>query len=136
VDKVVDSADEAVRDVGDGASLAVGGFGLCGSPGVLITALLGREATELDVVSNICGVDDWGLGLLLRKHRIRRMTSSYVGENKEFARQYLAGEVEVELTPQGTLAERLRGGGSGIAAFYTRTGVGTSVTNGGLAWAV
>jgi 3-oxoacid CoA-transferase subunit A len=133
VDKVVDSADEAVRDVGDGASLAVGGFGLCGIPSVLIAALLRREVTELDVVSNNCGVDDWGLGLLLREHRIRRITSSYVGENKEFARQYLAGELEVELTPQGTLAERLRAGGSGIAAFYTRTGVGTAVADGGLA---
>ena len=134
MDKVVDSADEAVRDIGDGASLAVGGFGLCGVPSVLIAALLRRGATELDVVSNNCGVDDWGLGLLLREHRIRRMTSSYVGENKEFARQYLAGELEVELTPQGTLAERLRAGGSGIAAFYTRTGVGTAVADGGLAW--
>jgi acyl CoA:acetate/3-ketoacid CoA transferase alpha subunit len=86
VDKVVDSADEAVRDVGDGASLAVGGFVLCGIPGVLIAALLGRESTELDVVSNNCGVDDWGRGLLLREHRIRRMTSSYVGENKDFVR--------------------------------------------------
>jgi acyl CoA:acetate/3-ketoacid CoA transferase alpha subunit len=86
VDQVVDSADEAVRDVGDGASLAVGGFGLCGIPGVLIAALLGREATELDVVSNNCGVHDWGRGLLLREHRIRRMTSSYVGENKDFVR--------------------------------------------------
>ena len=86
MDQVVDSADEAVRDVGDGASLAVGGFGLCGIPGVLIAALLGREATELDVVSNNYGVDNWGLGLLLREHRIRRMTSSYVGENKDFVR--------------------------------------------------
>ena len=134
MDKVVESADEAIRDVGDGASLAVGGFGLCGIPSVLIAALLRRGVTDLDVVSNNCGVDDWGLGLLLREHRIRRMTSSYVGENKEFARQYLAGELEVELTPQGTLAERLRAGGSGIAAFYTRTGVGTSVAEGGLAW--
>jgi 3-oxoacid CoA-transferase subunit A len=134
VDKVVDCADEAVRDIGDGASLAVGGFGVCGIPSVLITALLRLGSTDLDVVSNNCGVDDWGLGLLLREHRIRRMTSSYVGENKEFARQYLAGELEVELTPQGTLAERLRAGGSGVAAFYTQTGVGTAVADGGLAW--
>ncbi|MGU3292890.1 CoA transferase subunit A [Williamsia sp. M5A3_1d] len=134
MDKVVTSADEAISDVGDGASLAVGGFGLCGIPSVLIAALLRRDVSRLEVVSNNCGVDDWGLGLLLREHRIDRMTSSYVGENREFARQYLAGELEVELTPQGTLAERLRAGGAGIAGFYTRTGVGTSVADGGLAW--
>lgn len=134
MDKVVRSAAQAVADVEDGASLAVGGFGLCGIPSVLISALLDRAVTELEVVSNNCGVDDWGLGLLLREHRIARMVSSYVGENKEFARQYLAGELEVELTPQGTLAERLRAGGAGIPAFYTATGVGTQVAEGGLPW--
>ncbi|HEX5740678.1 MAG TPA: CoA transferase subunit A [Pilimelia sp.] len=134
MDKVVHSAAAAVADIPDGASLAVGGFGLCGIPSVLIKALLAQGTTDLSVVSNNCGVDDWGLGLLLREKRIRRMTSSYVGENKEFERQYLSGELEVELTPQGTLAERLRAGGSGIAAFFTRTGVGTQVAEGGLPW--
>ncbi len=134
MDKVVRSAAEAVADVEDEASLAVGGFGLCGIPSVLIQALLDKGVTDLEAVSNNCGVDDWGLGLLLREHRIRRMVSSYVGENKEFARQYLAGELEVELTPQGTLAERLRAGGAGIPAFYTATGVGTQVAEGGLPW--
>jgi 3-oxoacid CoA-transferase subunit A len=134
MDKVVQSAVEAVADIPDGATLAVGGFGLCGIPSVLIHALLDSGVQDLEVVSNNCGVDDWGLGLLLQEHRIRRVIASYVGENKEFARQYLAGELEVELTPQGTLAERLRAGGSGIAAFYTRTGVGTAVAAGGLPW--
>ncbi|PPK65909.1 CoA transferase subunit A [Actinokineospora auranticolor] len=134
MDKVVPSAADAVADIPDGASLAVGGFGLCGIPSVLIQALLAKGVTGLEVTSNNCGVDDWGLGLLLREKRIARMTSSYVGENKEFARQYLAGELEVELTPQGTLAERLRAGGSGIPAFYTRTGVGTQVADGGVPW--
>jgi len=134
MDKVVSSAAEAVRDVPDGATLAVGGFGLCGIPSVLIAALLDGGATDLHAVSNNCGVDDWGLGLLLRAHRLRRMTSSYVGENKEFERQYLSGELEVELTPQGTLAERLRAGGTGIPGFYTATGVGTQVADGGLPW--
>jgi 3-oxoacid CoA-transferase subunit A len=134
MDKVVHSAAEAVADIGDGASLAVGGFGLCGIPSVLIRAVLDAGVTDLEVVSNNCGVDDWGLGLLLREHRIRRMVSSYVGENKEFERQFLSGELEVELTPQGTLAERLRAGGSGISAFYTATGVGTQVADGGLPW--
>src|SRR6186713_3220939 len=134
MDKVVRSAAEAVADIPDGATLAVGGFGLCGIPSVLIRALLDAGTHDLEVVSNNCGVDDWGLGLLLQDHRVRRVVASYVGENKEFARQYLAGELEVELTPQGTLAERLRAGGSGIAAFYTRTGVGTQVADGGLPW--
>jgi 3-oxoacid CoA-transferase subunit A len=134
MDKVVGSAAEAVADISDGASLAVGGFGLCGIPSVLIAALLEQGATDLEVASNNCGVDDWGLGLLLRERRIRRMVSSYVGENKEFARQYLSGELEVELTPQGTLAERLRAAGSGIPAFYTATGVGTQIAEGGLPW--
>jgi 3-oxoacid CoA-transferase subunit A len=134
MDKVVASAAEAVADVSDGASLAVGGFGLCGVPIVLISALFESGVRDLEVVSNNAGVDDWGLGLLLREHRIARIIASYVGENKEFARQYLAGELEVELTPQGTLAERLRAGGSGIPAFYTATGVGTQVAEGGLPW--
>jgi len=134
MDKVVASAREAVADIGSGSSLAVGGFGLCGIPSVLINALLESGVGELEVVSNNCGVDGWGLGQLLLSRQIRRMVSSYVGENKEFARQYLAGELEVELTPQGTLAERLRAGGSGIPAFYTATGVGTQVADGGLPW--
>jgi 3-oxoacid CoA-transferase subunit A len=132
--KVVGSAAEAVADVEDGASLAVGGFGLCGIPSVLLRALLQRGVGGLRVVSNNCGVDDWGLGLLLREHRIARMTSSYVGENKEFERQYLTGELEVELCPQGTLAERLRAGGVGVPAFFTPAGVGTQVAEGGLPW--
>jgi 3-oxoacid CoA-transferase subunit A len=134
VDKVVASAAEAVADIASGSSLAVGGFGLCGIPSVLIQALLDAGVTDLEAVSNNCGVDDWGLGLLLREKRIRRMVSSYVGENKEFERQYLHGELEVELTPQGTLAERLRAGGAGIPGFYTATGAGTQVAEGGLPW--
>jgi 3-oxoacid CoA-transferase subunit A len=134
VDKVVASAAEAVADIPDGAKLSVGGFGLCGVPSVLIEALLEAGTTDLEAVSNNCGVDDWGLGRLLAQKRIRRMVASYVGENKEFARQYLHGELEVELTPQGTLAERMRAGGSGIAAFFTATGGGTQVAEGGLPW--
>ncbi len=134
MDKVVRSAAEAVDGIADGASMAVGGFGLCGIPSALIDALLERGVTDLRVVSNNCGVDDWGLGLLLRERRISRMTASYVGENKEFERQFLSGELEVELVPQGTLAERLRAGGVGIPAFYTATGVGTQVAEGGLPW--
>ena len=134
IDKVVASAGEAVADIPDGASLAVGGFGLCGIPVTLIDALHQAGTTDLETVSNNCGVDDWGLGILLRDGRIRRTISSYVGENKEFARQYLAGELEVELIPQGTLAERLRAGGAGIPAFYTPAGVGTQVADGGLPW--
>lgn len=132
IDKQWASAAEAVADIPDGASLAVGGFGLSGNPIALIQALLDQGTTELSVVSNNCGVDDWGLGILLAARRIRKMTSSYVGENKEFERQFLSGELEVELTPQGTLAEKLRAGGAGIAAFYTQTGVGTQVAEGGL----
>jgi 3-oxoacid CoA-transferase subunit A len=134
MDKVVGCAAEAVADVQSGSSLAVGGFGLCGIPSVLIQALLDAGPNELEVVSNNAGVDDFGLGVLLSAGRLRRVVSSYVGENKEFARQYLAGELEVELTPQGTLAERLRAGGSGIPAFFTATGVGTEVAEGGLPW--
>jgi len=132
IDKVLGSAAEAVRDVASGSSLAVGGFGLCGVPQALIDALLETGVDDLQTVSNNCGVDEWGLGSLLRAHRIRRTTGSYVGENKEFERQFLAGELEVELVPQGTLAERLRAGGAGIPAFYTPAGVGTQVAEGGL----
>ena len=134
IDKVVASPHAAVADIRDGASLAVGGFGLNGIPAVLIDALLAQGAKDLSVVSNNCGVDDWGLGVLLAAKRIVRMTSSYVGENKEFERQYLHGELEVELIPQGTLAERLRAGGSGIPAFFTPAGVGTQVAEGGMPW--
>lgn len=132
IDKKWASAEEAVADIPDGASLAVGGFGLSGNPIALIEALLARGTSDLRIVSNNCGVDDWGLGVLLGARRIRKMTSSYVGENKEFERQFLSGELELELTPQGTLAEKLRAGGAGIAAFYTQTGVGTQVAEGGL----
>ncbi|MFF2073447.1 CoA transferase subunit A [Kitasatospora sp. NPDC058162] len=134
MDKVVATAEEAVADIGDRASLAVGGFGLSGVPNVLIQALFGRGSTRLGVVSNNCGVDGGGLGLLLAAGRISRVTGSYVGDNKEFARQYLGGELEVELVPQGTLAERLRAGGCGIPAFFSPAGVGTQVADGGLPW--
>lgn len=134
MDKVVTSAGAAVADIGPGASIAVGGFGLCGIPSVCIEAVLDAGADGLHIVSNNCGVDDWGLGRLLRAKRIVRMTSSYVGENKEFERQYLSGELEVELIPQGTLAERLRAGGSGIPGFFTPAGVGTQVADGGMPW--
>ncbi|MEP6814845.1 MAG: CoA transferase subunit A [Marmoricola sp.] len=134
MDKVVASAAEAVADIESGARLSVGGFGLCGIPSVLIDALLATGVGDLEAVSNNCGVDEWGLGRLLMEKRLRRMISSYVGENKEFARQFLSGELEVELTPQGTLAERMRAGGSGIPAFFTATGVGTQVADGGLPW--
>lgn len=134
MDKTFATAAEAIRDISHGSTLAVGGFGLCGIPHRLIAALLEQGTSGLRTVSNNCGVDGAGLGLLLDAKRIARTTSSYVGENKEFARQYLAGELEVELCPQGTLAERLRAGGSGIPAFYTPAGVGTWVAEGGLPW--
>jgi 3-oxoacid CoA-transferase subunit A len=134
MDKVVSSPAAAVADVEDGASLAVGGFGLCGVPSSLIEALHASGVTRLETVSNNCGVDEWGLGILLFAKRIARTTGSYVGENKEFERQFLAGELEVELVPQGTLAERLRAGGAGIPAFFTPAGVGTDVETGGLPW--
>ncbi|MGW6035110.1 CoA transferase subunit A [Gordonia terrae] len=133
-DKMYVDPTTAVADIGNGATLAVGGFGLCGVPDRLIEALAEAGATDLRVFSNNCGVDDYGLGILLSSGRISRVTASYVGENKEFARQYLAGELEVELTPQGTLAERLRAGGTGIPAFYTPAGVGTPVADGGMPW--
>ncbi|MBB2974702.1 3-oxoacid CoA-transferase subunit A [Microbacterium endophyticum] len=132
MNKEVGTAAAAVADIPAGASIAVGGFGLSGNPMELIRAVFELGIDDLSVVSNNCGVDDWGLGILLREHRIRKMTSSYVGENKEFERQFLSGELELELTPQGTLAEKLRAGGAGIAAFYTQTGVGTQVAEGGL----
>jgi 3-oxoacid CoA-transferase subunit A len=134
MDKVVHSAAEAVAGIGDGASLAVGGFGLSGVPDVLIAAVHASGARRLGIVSNNCGVDGGGLGILLSAGRIARVTGSYVGDNKEFARQYLSGELELELTPQGTLAERLRAGGAGIPAFYTPAGAGTLVADGGLPW--
>ncbi|MGV9560058.1 CoA transferase subunit A [Streptomyces sp. NPDC003522] len=134
MDKVVATALEAVADVPDGASLAVGGFGLSGVPGVLIEALYERGVTGISVVSNNCGAMESGLAVLLAAGRIARVTASYIGGNKEFARQYLAGEIEVEMIPQGTLAERLRAGGAGIPAFYTPAGVGTQIAEGGLPW--
>ena len=130
MDKRWRTAREAVADIGDGSSLTVGGFGLCGIPMGLIEALFDLGSHNLETVSNNCGVDDWGLGILIAAQRIRRTTGSYVGENKEFERQYLAGELELEFTPQGTLAEKLRAGGAGIPAFFTRTGVGTIVADG------
>ncbi len=132
--KLVASAAQAVADIPDGASIAVGGFGLAGIPGFLIDALLEQGAANLTIVSNNCGTDGAGLGLLLEARRIDRVVASYIGENKEFGRQFLSGEVTVELTPQGTLAERMRAGGSGIGAFFTPTGVGTLVAEGGLPW--
>ncbi|MBX3311517.1 MAG: CoA transferase subunit A [Microbacteriaceae bacterium] len=132
IDKRVATPAEAVADIASGSSIAVGGFGISGIPQLLIEALLEKGSDNLSVVSNNCGVDDFGLGILLAAKRIRKMTSSYVGENKEFERQFLGGELELELTPQGTLADKLRAGGSGIAAFYTQTGVGTQVAEGGL----
>jgi 3-oxoacid CoA-transferase subunit A len=132
--KFIDRAADAVADIDIGASLAVGGFGLSGIPTTLIDALADTSVTELQIVSNNCGTDGSGLGILLDQHRVARVIASYVGENKEFARQYLDGELEVELVPQGTLAERLRSGGMGIPAFYTPAGVGTPVADGGLPW--
>ncbi|MEU5578922.1 CoA transferase subunit A [Streptomyces huasconensis] len=134
MNKTMASAARAVADIPAGATLAVGGFGLSGVPDTLIRALHEQGADDLEVVSNNCGVDGRGLGILLGSGRISRVTGSYVGENKEFARQYLSGELEVELVPQGTLAERLRAGGTGIPAFYTPAGVGTQVAAGGLPW--
>src|ERR1700687_4900503 len=130
IDKVVSSADGAVADVPSGATLVVGGFGLCGIPENLIAALAESDVKGLTCVSNNCGVDDWGLGILLGKRKIRKMISSYVGENAEFERQYLAGGLELGFCPQGPLAERVRAGGAGIAGFYTPTGVGTIVAVG------
>src|SRR5690554_2091544 len=128
--KVWDSFEQAVADIQDGATLIVGGFGLCGIPEKSIEALRDKGTKNLTVVSNNCGVDDWGLGLLLANKQIKKMIASYVGENKIFEQQFLSGELEVELTPQGTLAERIRAGGAGIPGFYTATGVGTPIAEG------
>lgn len=131
VNKICDSPAAALDGlVRDGMTIAVGGFGLCGIPEQLIIALRDSGVKDLTVVSNNAGVDDWGLGLLLQTRQIKKMISSYVGENAEFERQYMAGELEIEFAPQGTLAERLRAGGAGIAGFYTKTGVGTIVAEG------
>lgn len=128
--KIVNSFTEAIKDISDGATIIVGGFGLCGIPEQAITALRDQGTKDLTVVSNNCGVDDWGLGLLLVNKQIKKMVSSYVGENKIFEQQFLSGELEVELVPQGTLAERIRAGGAGIPGFYTATGVGTPIAEG------
>jgi 3-oxoacid CoA-transferase subunit A len=125
-----DAASALAGIVADGQTIAVGGFGLCGIPEALILALRNSGVTNLTAISNNAGVDEFGLGQLLTTRQIKKMISSYVGENKEFARQYLAGELELEFTPQGTLAEKLRAGGSGIPAFFTKTGVGTIVADG------
>jgi 3-oxoacid CoA-transferase subunit A len=128
--KIVSSVSEAIQDIQDGSTLIVGGFGLSGIPEKSIQALRDKGVKDLTVVSNNCGVDDWGLGLLLANKQIKKMVSSYVGENKIFEQQFLSGELEVELVPQGTLAERIRAGGAGIPGFYTATGVGTLVAEG------
>jgi 3-oxoacid CoA-transferase subunit A len=130
MDKLVASADAAVADIPDGATIMVSGFGLCGNPENLIAALHRKGAKDLTVISNNCGTTDLGLGVLLKAKQIRKIVASYVGENKEFERQYLNGELEVDLVPQGTLAERIRAGGAGIGGFYTATGVGTKVAEG------
>eukprot|EP01087_Luapelamoeba_hula_P000192 TRINITY_DN1011_c0_g1_i1.p1 TRINITY_DN1011_c0_g1~~TRINITY_DN1011_c0_g1_i1.p1 ORF type:complete len:538 (-),score=87.58 TRINITY_DN1011_c0_g1_i1:67-1680(-) len=131
INKVFATAEEAVSDIKDGSTLLVGGFGLCGIPENLITAVRNKGSKQLTAVSNNCGVDDFGLGILLQTRQLKRMISSYVGENALFEKQYLGGELELELTPQGTLAERIRAGGAGIPAFYTPTGVGTFLEEGG-----
>lgn len=128
--KVFASAAEAVRDISDGAVVMSGGFGLCGNPENLIQAVHDRGVKDLTVISNNCGTDDYGLGILLKTRQIKKMISSYVGENKEFERQFLSGELEVELCPQGTLAERIRAGGAGIGGFFTPTGFGTKAAEG------
>jgi 3-oxoacid CoA-transferase subunit A len=128
--EVCRTIEQALEGIRDGATILAGGFGLVGIPQRLIEGLRDRGVKDLTVVSNNCGVDDWGLGLLLRNRQIRKMVASYVGENKEFERQLLAGELEVELVPQGTLAERIRAGGAGIPAFYTPAGVGTPYASG------
>src|SRR5687767_7184677 len=130
IDKVVASADEAVKDIYDNATLVVGGFGLCGIPENCISALVKSGVKGLTCISNNAGIDDFGLGLLLKTRQVKKMSSSYVGENAEFERQLLSGELEVDLIPQGTLAERIRAGGAGIPAFYTPAGYGTEVGEG------
>lgn len=128
--KIYTSAREAVEPIEDGMTLMVGGFGLVGIPEQLILALVEKGVKDLTIISNNCGIDEWGLGLLLKEKQIKKMIASYVGENKEFERQALSGELEVELTPQGTLAEKIRAGGAGIPAFYTPAGVGTQIADG------
>ncbi|MFD2215720.1 CoA transferase subunit A [Metabacillus endolithicus] len=128
--KIFTSFEEAVAEIKDAMTLMVGGFGLVGIPENLIKALRDKNVKDLTVISNNCGVDDWGLGLLLNNKQIKKMVSSYVGENKEFERQVLSGELEVQLTPQGSLAEKIRAGGAGIPAFYTPAGVGTPIAEG------
>ncbi|MEH0156039.1 CoA transferase subunit A [Limibacter armeniacum] len=130
INKVVNNAEEAIKGVEDGMTFMLGGFGLCGIPENAIQALLKSEVKNLTCISNNAGVDDFGLGLLLKTHQVKKMISSYVGENAEFERQLLAGELEVDLIPQGTLAERIRAGGAGIPAFFTPAGVGTEVAEG------
>jgi 3-oxoacid CoA-transferase subunit A len=130
MNKVVESADAAIAELSDGMTVMVGGFGLCGNPENLIEAIRRKGVRELTVISNNCGTTDQGLGVLLQAKQIRKMVSSYVGENKEFERQFLSGELQVDLVPQGTLAERCRAGVAGIGGFYTRTGVGTQVAEG------
>jgi 3-oxoacid CoA-transferase subunit A len=130
VNKVVASAAEAVKDIPDNCTLMAGGFGLCGNPENLITALHQKGVKGLTIIANNCGTTDLGLGVLLKNKQVKKMVSSYVGENKEFERQFLSGELEVELNPQGTLAERIRAGGAGIGGFFVRTGVGTEVAKG------
>ena len=130
MDKTVASADEAVADLFDGATLMAGGFGLCGIPENLIVAIRRKGTKNLTIISNNCGIDDKGLGILLANGQVKKMISSYVGENKTFERLFLDGKLEVELNPQGTLAERIRAGGAGIPAFYTPTGYGTKVAEG------
>ena len=130
MNKIVTNAKEAIQGIKDGMTLMVGGFGLCGIPEKSIQALLESEVKGLTVISNNCGVDEFGLGILLKNHQIKKMISSYVGENKTFEKQFLDGSLEVELNPQGTLAERIRAGWAGIPGFYTPTGVGTLVAEG------
>lgn len=130
INKVVANADVAIADIQDGVTLMLGGFGLCGIPENCIAALLRKDIKNLVCISNNAGVDDFGIGLMLKKRQVRKMISSYVGENEEFERQLLSGELEVELIPQGTLAERIRAGGAGIPAFFTPAGYGTEVANG------
>lgn len=130
MNKLVKSADEAVADIPDGATIMSGGFGLCGNPENLIAALHRKGTKNLTIISNNCGTTELGLGILLQAKQVKKMVASYVGENKEFERQFLSGELEVELNPQGTLAERIRAGGCGLGGFYTPTGVGTQIAEG------
>jgi len=130
MNKVVKNAEDAIRDLQDGAVIMSGGFGLCGNPENLIAAIHKKGVKGLTIISNNCGTTDKGLGILLQSKQVRKMIASYVGENKEFERQYLAGELEVELNPQGTLAERIRAGGAGLGGFFTPTGAGTKIAEG------